>query len=391
MHSISVHDPAALSGTDRLTVHLATEEEFAQSRVAWNRLVSAMRFPSPFCTWEWIYTWREQFGAGHDLVLLFISQGDELRGILPLFGRRVPAVSQWLRGATLEYCGATEVYPDHLDIICAPEDVTACIEATFGFLAAQIPGWSLARLTMLAEDSDLLRILGFPDGQRQVMIRQASVAPYLALTGSFEEYLVSLPKKDRYKIKSPRKKMLEEGKLRYAAFEPAEFETALRLLFDLHAKRADAKGITSTFGRSAIFEFHRALLRRLPTEDVIFRCLRDESGVVAVLYGFRCGNRIFFYQLGYNPEWSAASPGVVIISEAIREAFATGAVEFNFLQGDEPYKRTFTRNARALFDCHVYSTTFSGRLARGTFALRERLKTVVRGGTAARIETHETH
>lgn len=382
MNSVTAHDRAVVTTAGRYTVHRATIEEFRESRASWNRLVSTMRFAPPFCTWEWIFTWWEQFGTEHELVPLFITDGGELRGILPLFRRRGSTAGHWLTGATLDYCGATEVYPDHLDIICAPEDALACVAAALDFLSADLPGWAWTRLPTLAQDSDLLRAQDLSRGKLQVAVRQVSVAPYVALAGSFDDYLGRLPKKDRYKIKSPRKKMIEEGKLRYAAFESAEFETALRTLFELHARRAEVKGITSTFDRSSIFEFHRALLRRLHPNDVMLRCLKDEAGIVAVLYGLRCGGRIFFYQLGYNPDWSWASPGVVIISEAIREAFAMGCTEFNFLQGDEPYKHMFTREARALFDCYLYNATFSGRLARGAFALRERLKAAVRGAAA---------
>ena len=383
MNSVSAYNQAALSATGRLTVHRATEEEFQESRIAWNHLVSAMRFPSPFCTWEWICTWWEHFGRERELVPLFIYHGDELRGILPLFRHRTPAVSQWLKGAALDYCGATEVYPDHLDIICAPEDVPACVTAAFDFLLARLPGWAWARLPMLAQDSDLLRALDSVRGKLQVAVRQVSIAPYIALTGSFEDYLAGLRSKERYNIRSRRKKLLEEGKIRYEAFAPAEYETGLRTLFELHARRADVKGIASTFGRSAVFEFHRALLQRLDPNDVMLRCLKSEAGVIAALYGFRCGGRTFFYQIGYDPEWSWAHPGVVLISEAIREVCTGGGTEFNFLQGDEPYKRTFTHEARPLFDCHVYNSTLSGRVARGAFKLRERLKAAVRGNVVA--------
>ena len=379
MNSVSVHNQAALSATGRLTVRRATEEEFQESRIPWNRLVSAMRFPSPFCTWEWIYTWWKQFGDEHELVPLFIYRGDELRGILPLFKHGSAAVSRWLKGATLDYCGATEVYPDHLDIVCAPEDAAVCAAAAFDFLLTRLPAWARLRLPMLAQDSDLLRALGPARGKLQVAVRQVSVAPYIALTGSFEDYLAGLRSKERYNIRSRRKKLLEEGGIRFEAIAPAEFETGLHVLFDLHARRADAKRIASTFGRSAVFEFHRALLRRLNPSDVALRCLKGEAGIIAVLYGFRCGNRFFFYQTGYNPDWSSASPGIVIVSETLREAFATGCTEFNFLQGDEPYKQTFTHAARALFDCQVYNTTLSGRVARGAFQLRQRIKAVVRG------------
>jgi CelD/BcsL family acetyltransferase involved in cellulose biosynthesis len=384
VNSVTAHERAALSIAGRYTVHRATVEEFQESRISWNRLVSGMRFASPFCTWEWIFTWWECFGAKLELIPLFINDGAQLCGILPLFRHSGSAAAQWFKGDTLDYCGATELHPDHLDIICSPKDAPACVAAALDFIAAQLPAWTRTRFPMLAEDGDLFRALPLSRGKLRVAVRHAAVAPYIALTDSFEDYLIRLPKKDRYKIKSPRKKFLEEGKLRYSAFEFCEYEMALRKLFELHAMRADAKEITSTFGRPSVFEFHRTLLQRLDPNDVILRCLKDEAKIVAMLYGFRCGNRIFFYQFGYDPDWSLASPGYILVSEAIREAFRMGCTEFNFLHGDESYKHAFTREVRTLSDCYVYNDTFSGHVARVTFELRESIKAVVRRGSESR-------
>lgn len=378
LNSVSTGNQAAFSARGSYTVHLATVKEFQETRIPWNHLVSMMRYPSPFCTWEWIYTWWEQFGNEHELLLLFIYHGDDLCGILPLFRHRVAAVRRWLKGATLYYCGATDVYPDHLDVICAPEDASGCVAAAFDFLAARQSGWAWVHLPMLAQDNDLLRTLGSASCRQEVAIRQVSVAPYITLTGGFEEYLAGLRSKERRKIKLQRKRLIGESEVWYDAFAPAEFETGLRALFELHAKRADAKGITSTFVSPAVFEFHHALLQRMDPNDVILRCLKGRAGVIATLYGFRCGDRIFYYQIGYDPEWSRAYPGIVLITETIREACETGCREYNFLQGDELYKYTFTRKARVLFDCHVYNTTLSGRVAHGAFKLRECLKAAVR-------------
>ena len=387
MNSVTVCSQTVSPTTGKYSVRLATLEEFQASRIPWNRLVTSMQFPSPFCTWEWVFTWWQQFGSDQELLPLFVCDGHDVRGILPLFRPRSNANGHWFTRDTLEYCGITHVYPDHLDFISAPEDVPACLKAAIDFIGSQVPRWTQVRLPMLVQNSELLHALPVVLGKLHMAVRQVSVAPFLELTGSFEDYLARLPKKDRYKIKSPRKKYLEDGKLQYEAFGSSEFDTALHALFELHARRADAKGITSTFERPAVFEFHRALLRLLNPDDVLLRCLKDEARVIAVLYGFRCGGRVFFYQIGYDPDCSWASPGVLLVSEAIREAFATGCTEFNFLQGDDAYKHTFTRKARALFDCYLYNATFSGRLARRAFGLRERLKAAVRGGAASQRST----
>jgi CelD/BcsL family acetyltransferase involved in cellulose biosynthesis len=375
---------ASVPAADGFLVRQATAEQFQQARPDWNRLVAGMRFPAPFCTWEWIYTWWKQFGRAYEPVPLFIYRAEELCGILPLFRRRAAQHSRWWGGATLIYGGTTEVYPDHLDVICAAADAPGCARAALDFLDTAMYGWARVRLPMLAQDSDLLRALSGSRAGPRVAIQQVSAAPYIALPGSFEDYLGGLRSKERYNIRSRRKKLLEDGKVRYQVVGPSEFEPALQALFALHARRADAKGITSTFGGSAIFEFHRALLQCLDPRDVMLRCLRDEAGVIAALYGFRCGGRIFFYQIGYAPEWSWAHPGVVLISEAIREACETGCTEYNFLQGEEPYKRAFTHQARALFDGCLFSSTFPGRLAHGAHGLRERVKAAIRRQVPAR-------
>jgi CelD/BcsL family acetyltransferase involved in cellulose biosynthesis len=53
---------------------------------------------------------------------------------------------------------------------------------------------------------------------------------------------------------------------------------------------------------------------------------------------------------------------MVMVYEAIQEAFARGYREYNFLRGGEEYKDTWTPHSRALFHCNIYNTTIRGGL-----------------------------
>ena len=76
------------------------------------------------------------------------------------------------------------------------------------------------------------------------------------------------------------------------------------------------------------------------------RILKTENETIAAYYGFVFENRVFYYQLGLDPQWQSHSPGMVILYEVIREAFAGDFREFNFLQGEEEYKYKWTKTHR---------------------------------------------
>lgn len=351
-------------------VQPATADEFRSSREAWNALALSMRFPIVFCSWEWTYTWWEQFAAGHEPLLLFVYRGSELRGILPLLPDRARVHRDWTVGRVTEYLGARDVYPDHLDIICAPEDAAACIRAIADYLADHSAGWDVLRLAYLSEDSDLRTRLPecWPHPMR---CREASVAAYIPVRGTYDEYLAGLSSNERQKIRSRRRKLLDQQGLGYRAFDADRAEPALSALFALHERRAQQKDIDSSFRGPLIEGFHRALIRRLPADWLWMRGLLHGDEIIGVFYGYRFGNRVFYYQLGYNPDWSAQSAGGVLLQETIRETFERGCHEYNFLQGGESFKSRWASQQRKLFHCDVFNTTWRARLSPVAQRVRE--------------------
>ncbi|MFX9097154.1 GNAT family N-acetyltransferase, partial [Acinetobacter baumannii] len=67
--------------------------------------------------------------------------------------------------------------------------------------------------------------------------------------------------------------------------------------------------------------------------------LKQKDQIIGVFYGMRLHHRSYFYQMGFNPEFGSISPGNLLLSFAIRTAIEDGSKEFDFLRGDEPYKR----------------------------------------------------
>jgi hypothetical protein len=365
---------------------LATLDEFLGSRDAWDELALSMKYPTIFCSWEWIYTWWEHFGAGYNPVIVLVHDGAVLKGILPLFGRTTLLEGGWLSGRVLFYGGSTEVYPDHLDVICAAADAQACMTAISGFLSTSYRDWDVIRLSLIAEDSTLAGWMRDGKFPFRTFGQQVTVAPYIPLTESFERYIGQLDKKTRYNIRSRRKKLFEQHGVRYVVCGPGEEKQGLSALFELHELRARKKGITSTFEGGKIMAFHEGLIERVRDKGwVSLSLLKNATDTIAASYNFMFGNRAFSYQKGNHPAWGQYGPGSVILHECINDAFSRGFEEYNLLQGNEAYKQDWTSRARTLLTGHIFNSTAAGRLSFAGLRMKERLKRIIRRGRKSSV------
>jgi CelD/BcsL family acetyltransferase involved in cellulose biosynthesis len=332
-----------------------------------------MRYATVFCNWEWIGTWWEHFGTGRDLRLLVIRRNGQLKGVLPLFSERRFFGRDGRVGRVLAYCSATDLHPDPLDIISAQADAGECVEAVLDYLWKTATDWDVLHLRFLTEDSDLLR--GLTRANRgDVASQTISRAPYIPITGTYENYLRGLSGNERSKIGRCRRKLIDGQGVAYTDLAAEDRQRILQMLLELHRKRAAEKKIQSSFARTDVIAFHRDLLNRMDRSQVWLRGLRRGDEVIAVFYGYALGGRVFYYQLGHSPAWGAFSPGIVLLQETIREAFERGYTEYNLLQGEEEYKYRWTGQIRQLYAADVFNRTLCGRLSRWAIGARRLLR-----------------
>jgi hypothetical protein len=351
------------------TVKIATIDEFRSSRDAWNNLASSIPIPSIFCTWEWIYTWWEHFGASYKPLILFVCKGSELTGILPLALYETFLNRECVAGRILTYCGSRELYPDHLDVITTPENAEPCIDAIYRFLSSEYLYWDVCDLKLLAEGSNLISWVGkarqTKNFKLDTKMKESSFARFIPLKGSFEDYINSFDTRQRYNLRSRRKKIEQQG-FSYKSCDPLLESKGLDKLFEIHALRSKKKKIQSTFVDAGILEFHKSLAKRINDQGWIsLRFLKNDNQIIAASYNFIYLGRVFSYQKGMDPHWERYGPGKAIVYEAIREAFESGSHEYNFLQGNEGYKSGWTGKKRILFTMTIFNNTLGGIFSKG--------------------------
>jgi len=131
-----------------------------------------------------------------------------------------------------------------------------------------------------------------------------------------------------------------------------EVEEVLSALFVLHQRRWNERWLPGVFYSKTTRKFHRMVASDLVERGWLrLHYLKLDGVIEAVLYCFSINGVTSYYQGGFEPTLARLSLGSVITGLAIRQAVSEGNGKFDFLRGDEPYKRRWTQG-RAAWNRH---------------------------------------
>lgn len=348
-----------------MKVSVATLDEIYQCRDSWNALVDQMRHPVIFLTWEWLVSWLESSSEGYQPLILFVRDAhDELVAILPLARVRKRLEGMPLPVDAVTLCSSLECYPDHLDLISPGNaDAFLALDACFDYLKRHRLAGGVFYFPFLAEEGFLASYLA-AQRLRHLRVERVNtlVSPYVDLTGGYDSYVGAMSKKKRYNLSRERKILCEEHKAEFLRMNSAEsLATAIDTLFDLHAKRAQDKGLSSNFTGPSTIKFHQLLGTRLVESGrVRLYLLKIGQEVIATVYGFLLHREFAFYQTGLDPAWKKYSPGKVMISIVLEDLAAQGVSLFDFLGGGDEYKQFWATGSRKMDSFIVFNKTTAG-------------------------------
>jgi CelD/BcsL family acetyltransferase involved in cellulose biosynthesis len=104
-----------------------------------------------------------------------------------------------------------------------------------------------------------------------------------------------------------------------------------------------------------LLAFHNEITRRgIERGWMRLYVLRLNGAIAAVMYGFAYNRRFYFYQHGFDAQYSQHSAGLALMALTIRAAIDEGLQEFDFLWGEEAYKSLWSHDARRLRRIQLY-------------------------------------
>jgi CelD/BcsL family acetyltransferase involved in cellulose biosynthesis len=309
-----------------------------QLRSNWNEIEAAGEPVNPFLSWDWQWSWWENFGTDLELHCFLVWDGDYPLGIVPLYS--APGPSRIMR------FGGGVALSDHLGFLFRPgraEEVAAAVLDRLFFAdgrSVATPGTVSLDLHFVPDASPALaalRAAAEPLELRQ-SLTQEEVSPRVVLDSDFQSYLSGrLNKKDRHELRRKLRRLDNERPgWRLVDQDLLGLERALDAFFPILKASGPHKVEFLTtpveaFIRSASGRIHKRGWLRI-------QFIESDGRFLAASLGFTVSGRWHLYNSGYEPELAALSPGLICVAEGIRAAIAEGCHTADFLRGSEGYK-----------------------------------------------------
>ena len=346
-----------LPAADYSCREITTEEGFLALRGAWEDLFRQVAYPTPFATWEWAWQWWRHFAAPDPLrprlLILAVTDGEGvLAGIAPFYyptWTGSPLLQRPLRliGTRLR-CGLEDMTDEPALLLREGAEGPALDAFLAHLVHRRDTPWDVTHLQFMrrrdAPGLDALwgrrpRAARLSQSQRRQLEGQI-----VALPDAWPDFRRGLSKSMRDNLPYYPRLLDRRGhawQVRVAR-TPPEVGEATDVLIDLHHRRA----------RSPVGVKHNDHLPETRHEDFLRQTLaalaaRGEAAVwtlevngdpVAAQAVLGDRRMITFHYSGFDPDWHAYSPLLILNARALEDAITRGVPLANYLPCTEPWK-----------------------------------------------------
>jgi CelD/BcsL family acetyltransferase involved in cellulose biosynthesis len=322
-------------------LRLALFDSFGPDLVRpWEQVLEADPEAGIFCHPAWQRAWWESLGSG-DLQIALVWDGDEPIAVFPTC---IDPHDEGLLG----FLGSQDVTDEQVPTAVAGREV----EATTFFVEWALHDARIDRIRFhsILDDGRWLQVTSEVASRTGIshQSEQVDVAPAITLPSSFDEYLAGLSKHDRHELRRKRRRLGDVGEWRVRKADDIGWEPDLAIFFECHRQAPGEKAGFFTPERELFF-------RRLAADLFLFGLARldvlDLDGEpVAFTFSYDYRDTLGLYNSSFRPDLAKQAPGMVLVGALVEQSIAEGKKVFDFLRGDEPYKKRFGPVARPVFE-----------------------------------------
>ncbi|MEQ8834891.1 MAG: GNAT family N-acetyltransferase [Miltoncostaeaceae bacterium] len=322
---------------------------------------------SPFAGPWWLLPWADTFADG-DLTVLAARRAGRLVGVLAV---------RLARGR------ATAPANVHSPEWSAVAEDAHARRALAGALLAIAPGG--AELGPMPEGDPLIdEIRAVADARGAVVASAGSQrSPALTLTGVTEP-MVHLSTKMRSRVRRLRRRFEEAGGTAAVPAGPDDdLDALLGEAFEVEARQWKGLAGTAIASSTGTERFYRRAAHAAAADGTLrLITLRADGGMVAFVLGIVGGGSYYNLKGGFDPAFSAFSPGHLLREDEIIQAITDGAERYELLGAVEQHKMAWTYETSRWVTVSVRPGTLAGRLGEARRRLGPPLRRAA--GAAAR-------
>lgn len=326
------------------TIHMkyeVIEETFDSIYSYWRDPDCPLRWDCLFVLPSWLQVWWHEFGDESSLFLHSVREGEELIGIAPLL----------VNGESASFIGNADIC-DYQDFVVTPGREQDFFDALLDSFDLQ--GITQLDLRALRPDSTVLNHLVEIARNRgcEVSCGPDGFSLELDLPSTWDEYLQTLKGKHRHETRRKLRRLHEAADVNYRIVEDIkDVQDSMGTFLELFRESRDDK---TSFMTSQMESFFKSLASSMAEIKILKLCFLELNGrPAAVIMCFDYNETYYLYNNGFDPQFRHLSVGLLCKTLSIQDSIQRGRKRFDFLKGDETYKRHMGGREIPLSRCQI--------------------------------------
>lgn len=306
---------------------VSRSERLHDLRSEWSERVAQADSSTPFQTPEWLLTWWEHFGSGHLQTLVFSDNGS-IVGVVPCFNHFWNGARQ----LTLVGSGITDYLDPYINGGFA-EAIVASIGQYLTCGEYDRCDWQDQSSTspLLQLRSPSLEIISEPD----------TICSQVQLGHDFDSYWQNRSSEMRRNVRRYADRAEGAKPLEFSVDCTGDSEH-LNSLLTLHTSRWRSRGESGMVEANHSGDFMRQVSAAMAALGALrLFTLKWGEHCVAAILAFSWKGTLYGYFSAFDPEHERLGFGRILLSKCMQYACETGHTHWDFLRGDEAYKKSW--------------------------------------------------
>jgi CelD/BcsL family acetyltransferase involved in cellulose biosynthesis len=296
-------------------VQLDELKSLERLRPAWRQLLARLEDDSPYLTPEFMLPWMRLVRDRYQYRVLTAWDGDALIGLAPIVERSIGRLGVRVVIRSFPVFGSTPPF-DVLIAAREPDVMRAFVEH---WLASG--PWDVIELANVPSESRTAALLrGALKGTGlRLAVTPSKTTRLVPIATGWPDFLASRPKKLRQNLRRALHACEELGQTRFLRYPEDAPPVPDMIDATLGIIERSWKAPTGDDGRW--HEFFRDLMTELATGGLLsWRCLEVKGTPIASLLELDYRDALHLFHIAVDLAYLAVSPGVLVLSDAIREA-----------------------------------------------------------------------
>jgi len=307
----------------------------------WRNAAYSLRWECPFVLPPWLQVWWRIFAEGLPPHICLVSCEEEPIGMAPIV----------VQAQEARFLGDPDVC-DYLDFVVAPGQGQQFFQVLLQYLREQ--GVNRLNLGLVRPESMVLTELAARAAAEkcQVSSRQEDVILELMLPPTWEDFLQQLTAKERHETRRKLRRLYNSGQVNFHLVQQvSEVREKMEIFLALFGlSRADKAAFMTEQMRTYFRELAEAMAEARLLK-LFFLEIDGEAAAAAMCFDYN--SRVYLYNNGYDARFSSLSVGLLSKILSIRDSIGRGLKIYDFLKGNEPYKRRLGGKPVPLYRCEI--------------------------------------